>query len=91
MTLDIYSFVLIAVFLLTVGIDGARYYRHSEGSGPRGELGQVRNDCPVQCRCIALAHLSYRDMAERWLSMRRMHGVQNTFKGNENNVKIMIY
>ncbi|XP_045174915.2 insulin-like growth factor-binding protein complex acid labile subunit [Mercenaria mercenaria] len=80
--------VLIIVLLFNIGVNGVRYYRHSEpvrhaGHGPRGEMGQAQNDCPLQCRCIALSHLSYRDMAERWLSMRRMHGVQNTFKGTE--------
>lgn len=83
--------VFLLVLLFNIGVNGLRYYRHSDpvrhnGHGLRGEMGHTPNDCPLQCRCIALSHLSHRDMAERWLSMRHMHGEQNTFKGTESPV-----
>lgn len=78
--------LMLVVTVLDLGVYGVRYYRHSEprrhvAHGLRGDSGHVKNDCPLQCRCIALSHLGYRDMAERWLSMRHMHGEENTFKG----------
>lgn len=96
METDFRYLVFVLLCLFEIGVDGARYYRHSEavrhgGHGLRGEMGQALNDCPLQCRCISLSHLSQRDMAERWLSMRHMHGEQNTFKGMSiNNTKILL-
>ncbi|XP_052802182.1 insulin-like growth factor-binding protein complex acid labile subunit isoform X1 [Mya arenaria] len=64
---------------------GGHVRRHvADGPGSRGDEGGAgAGDCPLQCRCIALTHLGYRDMAERWMSMGRLDGVGNTFKGTE--------
>ncbi|KAL4224692.1 hypothetical protein ACF0H5_015387 [Mactra antiquata] len=83
--------IVLCLTVFILGVNGVRYYRHSNPVHQpairlRGENGQVKNDCPLQCRCIALSHLGYRGMAERWLSMRHMHGEENTFKGTESPV-----
>ncbi|KAL3841554.1 hypothetical protein ACJMK2_019678 [Sinanodonta woodiana] len=42
------------------------------------------DSCPSQCRCIALSHLGYRAMAQRWESLGQLHGLDNTiWKGTE--------
>ena len=42
------------------------------------------NECPLQCRCIALSHLGYREMAERWSSLNRMHSSsRQVWRGTE--------
>lgn len=74
-------------------VRGQRHYRRhvndarGQTSNLRGETGSIptpgAGDCPLQCRCIALSHLGYRDMAERWMSLGRLNGQDNTFKGTE--------
>ncbi|KAH3752620.1 hypothetical protein DPMN_187241 [Dreissena polymorpha] len=71
--------------------EGGHVRRHT--AGLHGELGTdgavppespasaEESDCPAQCRCIALTHLGYRDMAERWRSLGEMEGLEHTFKG----------
>ena len=63
------------------------HVRRHVASDLRGETGPKPTaavlDCPVQCRCIALSHLGYRDMAQRWMSLGQLNGQGNTFKGTQ--------
>jgi len=62
--------------------DPAPYSRgEAEVMAPEVTMERSESDCPLQCRCISLSHLGLRDMAERWMSMGRLDGVGNTFKG----------
>ena len=88
MVIKIRLFGCLIVFLCaSVCTEGRRYYRHSSDKKGEYDPRVVRptpGDCPLQCRCIAMSHLSYRDMAERWKSMGQLHGpVRSGFKGTD--------
>lgn len=73
------TMVLLGILLTFFpGLNGQRYTvdtftRTYPARDPKGENGYDRgvspSDCSQQCRCIALNHLGYKDMAERWFSM----------------------